>query len=50
MTADIAANYKINDTFTLYGRITNLFGANYQEPVGFLRSGRGFFAGLKATI
>ena len=49
-TADIAANYAINDTFTLYGRITNLFDANYQDPVGFLRPGRGFFAGLKARI
>jgi vitamin B12 transporter len=50
LTADIAANYAINDTFTLYGRITNLFDANYQDPVGFLRPGRGFFAGLKAKI
>ncbi|HEX4078256.1 MAG TPA: TonB-dependent receptor [Rhizomicrobium sp.] len=47
-TADIAASYAINDTFTLYGRITNLFDANYQDPVGFLRPGRGFFAGIKA--
>lgn len=50
MTADIAANFAITDNFTLYGRITNLFDANYQEPVGFLRPGRGFFAGLKANI
>jgi len=49
-TADIAANYKINDTFSVYGRITNLFDANYQDPVGFLRPGRGFFGGLKANL
>lgn len=50
MTVDIAANYKINDMFSVYGRVTNLFDANYQEPVGFLRPGRGFFAGLKASL
>jgi vitamin B12 transporter len=50
MTADISANYKINAMFSVYGRVTNLFDANYQEPVGFLRPGRGFFAGLKASI
>jgi vitamin B12 transporter len=49
-TADIVANYKINDTFSIYGRITNLFDANYQDPVGFLRPGRGLFAGLKANL
>ncbi|MGH6878282.1 MAG: TonB-dependent receptor plug domain-containing protein [Rhizomicrobium sp.] len=49
-TFDLAANYAINDTFTLYGRITNLFDANYQNPVGFLHPGRGFYAGLKAGI
>jgi vitamin B12 transporter len=50
LTADIAANYKINETFTLYGRVTNLFDANYQEPVGFLRPGRGVFGGIKANL
>lgn len=49
-TADVAVNYAVTDVFTVYGRITNLFDANYQEPVGFLRPGRGFFAGLKANI
>ncbi|HEY3637413.1 MAG TPA: TonB-dependent receptor [Rhizomicrobium sp.] len=50
LTADIDADYKINDMFSVYGRVTNLFDANYQEPVGFLRPGRGFFGGLKANI
>lgn len=49
-TVDIAANYAIDARFSLYGRIANLFDANYQEPMGFLRPGRGFFAGLKARI
>ncbi len=50
LTADIAANYKINEIFSIYGRINNLFDANYQEPDGFLCPGRGFFAGVKANI
>ena len=49
-TADISANYRITDNFSLYGRITNLLDANYQEPVGFLRPGRGVFAGIKANL
>ncbi|MGH6889601.1 MAG: TonB-dependent receptor plug domain-containing protein [Rhizomicrobium sp.] len=49
-TADLAVNYAINDTLTLCGRITNLFDANYQEPEGFLRPGRGFYAGVKAHL
>jgi vitamin B12 transporter len=50
MTVEVAANYKINDNFSLNGRITNLFDANYQEPEGFLRPGRGVFAGIKANL
>jgi vitamin B12 transporter len=50
LTADVSANYKITDMFSVYGRITNLFDATYQEPYGFLRPGRGFFAGVKASI
>lgn len=49
-TADIAANYAVTDQLTLYGRITNLADAQYQDPVGFLRPGRGFHAGVKVTL
>jgi len=49
-TADITVNYDINDMFSVYGQITNLFDANYQDPNGFLRPGRGFYGGIKARI
>jgi len=49
-TTDVAANYDISDQFTLYGRVTNLFDERYQDPIGFLRPGRGFYAGIKAEI
>lgn len=49
-TTDIAVNYDINEMFTVYGRISNLFDANYQDPDGFLRPTRGFYAGIKARI
>lgn len=49
-TADISVNYDINDMFTVNGRISNLFDENYQDPRGFLRPGRGFYAGIKARI
>ena len=49
-TADVAVNYAINDMFTVYGRVSNLFDEHYQDPFGFLRPGRGFYAGIKAKI
>ncbi len=49
-TADIAGSYDITDQFTIYGRVSNLFDAHYQDPVGFLRPGRGLFAGIRARI
>lgn len=49
-TADIAVNYDVNAMVTIYGRVSNLADENYQDPRGFLRPGRGFFAGIKAKI
>ena len=49
-TVDIAANYDVTSHLTIYGRITNLFDADYQDPVGFLRPPRGFFVGAKARF
>ncbi len=49
-TANIAANYDINENFSVYGRVDNLLDEKYQNPVGFLQPGRGFFAGIKAKI
>lgn len=49
-TVDVAANYDITDEFTVYGRVSNIFDQHYQDPDGFLRPGRGFFAGIRAKI
>ncbi|HUO93134.1 MAG TPA: TonB-dependent receptor [Rhizomicrobium sp.] len=50
MTVNIAANYALNDELTLFGRVDNLFGEHYQNPIGFLRPGRGVFGGIRAKI
>ena len=49
-TTDVAANYDVTKQVTVYGRVTNLFGENYQDPYGFLRPGRGFYAGVKCRF
>jgi vitamin B12 transporter len=49
-TADIAVSYDLTDELTAYGRIANLFDEHYENPIGFLHPGRGFFAGIKARI
>ncbi len=49
-TVNVAASYDLTDQFTLYGRVDNLFDADYQNPTGFLAPGRGFFAGIRAKI
>jgi len=49
-TTDVAANYDLTRQLTVYGRVTNLFGENYQDPYGFLRPGRGFYAGVKCRF
>jgi len=50
ITADLAVNYELTENLSAYGRITNLLDEHYQEPEGFLQPGRGFFAGIKASI
>jgi len=49
-TLDVAANYDLNKSLTIYGRVTNLFDARYEDPDGFLRPGRGFFVGIKGRF
>ena len=49
-TADIAANYDISKYLTIYGRVTNIADEKYQDPVGYLRPGRGVFAGVKTRF
>ncbi len=49
-TTNITASYDLTDQFTLYGRVDNLFDDHSQDPIGFLRPSRGFYAGIKARI
>jgi vitamin B12 transporter len=50
LTADIAASYALTDNFALTGRVSNLFDKTYENPIGFLQPGRGFYAGIKASL
>lgn len=46
-TVDLAANFDVNSAISLYGRITNAFDEHYENPVGYLRPGRGVYVGVK---
>lgn len=46
---DVYADYKINDTFSIYARAENLTDADYQEVYDYGTAGRSFYAGLRAT-
>ena len=45
---NLAADWRVDDNFTLFGRVDNALDTNYQSPDGFLRPGIGAFAGIKA--
>ena len=49
MTARMAAEYTLNDNWTLFGRIENLFNVQYEDPAGFLRPGFGIYGGVDST-
>ncbi|MBZ6077258.1 TonB-dependent receptor plug domain-containing protein [Microvirga puerhi] len=46
---DLYADYKINDTFSMYARAENLTNARYQDVYNYGTAGRSFYAGLRAT-
>lgn len=46
---DVYADYRINDTFSVYARAENLTDARYQEVYNYGTAGRSFYAGLRAT-
>jgi len=46
---DLYADYRINDTFSIYARAENLTDAHYQEVYDYGTAGRSFYAGLRAT-
>jgi vitamin B12 transporter len=47
---NLAASYKLTDTWSVFGRIDNAFDETYQSPQGFLRPGIGATAGLKVNL
>jgi vitamin B12 transporter len=49
-TVNLAANYALRDDITLFGRIDNLFNAQYEDPLGFMRPGFGIFAGIRLQM
>ncbi len=49
-TVNLATSFDLNEHFTLFGRVDNLFDRQYQTPVGFLRPGLGAFAGVRAKL
>ncbi|WP_198411852.1 TonB-dependent receptor plug domain-containing protein [Microvirga flavescens] len=46
---DVYADYKINETFSLYARAENLTDTRYQDVYNYGTTGRAFHAGLRAT-
>lgn len=47
---NLAANWRVDGNFTLFGRVENAFDTRYQSPDGFLRPGIGLFAGIRANL
>jgi vitamin B12 transporter len=43
------AEYKINDTFSIYGRAENLTDTHYEEVKNYGTAGRSFYGGVRAT-
>jgi vitamin B12 transporter len=46
-TVNMAAEYKVNNNVSAFGRIDNLFNRHYENPVGFLQPALGVFGGLR---
>ncbi|WP_020400877.1 TonB-dependent receptor plug domain-containing protein [Kordiimonas gwangyangensis] len=47
---DLRAAYKLNDTIELYGRVENLFDADYQQVLGYGTPGASAFGGIRARF
>ncbi len=46
---NVAADYKLTNNISLYGRIDNLFDKQYEIPDGFLATGIGGYGGIRFT-
>ena len=47
---NLGADYRINETWQLYGRVENLLDKKYEEVFSFRGVGRAFYAGIRAQI
>jgi len=47
---NLAASYKLTETWSLFGRIENATDTDYQSPDGFLRPGIGAYGGVKVNL
>jgi vitamin B12 transporter len=47
---NFAASYRLDNNFTLFGRVDNSLDQHYQSPDGFLRPGIGAYAGIKVSL
>jgi vitamin B12 transporter len=47
---NLATNYTVNKNAEAFARIDNLFNEQYENPYGWLRPGRAFYAGLRFSI
>jgi vitamin B12 transporter len=43
---DVLANYKVNDNFSMFGRIENLTDTRYEEVYNYGTAGRSYYAGI----
>lgn len=50
LTTTLTTSYNLNTTWQCYGKISNLFNSEYEEPFGFLQPGINFLVGIKATV
>ena len=47
---NLGADYRINETWQLYGRVENLLDRKYEEVFSFRGVGRAFYAGIRAQV
>src|SRR3984957_16867243 len=47
---NLAASYKLTETWSLFGRVENATDTNYQSPDGFLRPRIGAYGGIKVNL
>jgi len=49
-TVNLAGNFAVNSTLSVFARIDNLLDRHYQNPVGFLQPSLGAYAGIKVKL